>query len=45
VLPRSEDDPDDVDSDAEDHPYDDTRYRVLAGVKRIAKHIKVSLPN
>lgn len=45
VLPRSEDDPDDVDTDAEDHPWDDTRYRILAGVSRIAKRIPVSLPH
>jgi hypothetical protein len=30
VLPRDETNPDDVDSDAEDHDYDATRYRVLA---------------
>jgi len=30
VLPRDENDPDDVDSDAEDHAYDETRYRVTA---------------
>jgi len=30
TLPRDEDDPDDIDSDSEDHVYDDTRYRVLA---------------
>lgn len=29
TLPRDEDNPDDVDSDAEDHLYDDVRYRVL----------------
>lgn len=29
VLPRSERDPDDVDTDAEDHIGDETRYRVL----------------
>ena len=28
VLPRSDKDPDDVDTDAEDHPGDETRYRV-----------------
>lgn len=41
VLPRDEDDPDDVDTDAEDHAYDDTRYRVLAGNNRYATVIKV----
>jgi hypothetical protein len=29
VLPRDERDPDDVDSKAEDHAYDETRYRLL----------------
>ena len=29
VLPRDTKDPDDVDSDAEDHVADETRYRVL----------------
>lgn len=29
VLPRDEDDMDDVDTDAEDHPYDSVRYQVL----------------
>lgn len=29
TLPRDEDDPDDVDTAAEDHIYDETRYRVL----------------
>jgi hypothetical protein len=36
VLPRDKKDPDDVDTDAEDHDYDMARYRVL-GVKRIAE--------
>lgn len=36
VLPRDENDPDDVDTEAEDHPYDDTRYAVLAGNNRYA---------
>lgn len=29
VLPRDERDPDDVDTKAEDHAYDDTGYRLL----------------
>ncbi len=29
VLPRDEGDPDDVDTEAEDHAYDDTRYRLI----------------
>lgn len=33
VLPRSDKDPDDIDTDAEDHVADESRYRVLA-VKR-----------
>lgn len=36
VLPRDENDPDDVDTEAEDHPYDEARYRVLAGNNRYA---------
>lgn len=34
VLPRDAKNPDDVDSDAEDHDYDATRYRVLAERRR-----------
>ncbi len=30
VLPRDDRDPDDVDTNAEDHVYDETRYRVMA---------------
>jgi len=45
VLPRDDDDPDDVDSEAEDHPWDKTRYRVLKGRNRIARSIRVSLPH
>lgn len=41
TLPRDEDDPDDVDTDAEDHPYDMVRYRVLKGANRVARKIKV----
>ena len=44
VLPRDEDNEDDVDSEAEDHVYDDVRYRVLAGNNRFATSIKVTLP-
>jgi hypothetical protein len=44
ILPRDEVDPDDVDSEAEDHPWDDTRYRVLAGNSRIARKVKVTYP-
>lgn len=41
VLSRDEDNEDDVDSESEDHPYDDTRYRVLEGNDRTAKFVKV----
>jgi hypothetical protein len=41
VLPRDEDDPDDVDTEAEDHTWDETRYRILAGIERTAKEVKV----
>lgn len=40
-LPRDEDDPDDVDTDAEDHTYDMVRYRVLTSSNRAAKKITV----
>ena len=39
ILPRSSTDPDDVDTEAEDHAYDDVRYRVLAGTNRLATSI------
>ena len=29
VLPRSEKDPEDIDTEAEDHAYDETRYRLI----------------
>lgn len=35
VLPRDEDNPDDVDTDAEDHIWDEWRYRALASVRKI----------
>lgn len=40
VLPRSTKDPDDIDTDAEDHIADETRYRVLA-VKRESTKINL----
>ena len=40
-LPRDEKNPDDVDTDAEDHVYDMVRYRVLKGSNRYAKGIKI----
>jgi len=45
VLPRDEDDPDDVDTSAEDHPYDMTRYRVLKSSNRYAEKLNVQLPS
>ena len=44
VIPRDDDNPDDVDTDSEDHIYDDLRYRVLAGSRRLSTTIKVSFP-
>lgn len=37
VLPRDEDNPDDVDSSAEDHVYDEARYRVLQSAKNFIR--------
>jgi hypothetical protein len=44
TIPRNPDKPDDVDTEAEDHVYDDVRYRVLAGSNRIATKINASYP-
>lgn len=41
VLPRDEKNPEDVDSKAEDHVYDEIRYRVLAGVGKHPGTVKV----
>lgn len=41
-LPRDTKNPDDVDTDAEDHDWDATRYRILA-TKRTAKSISMSM--
>jgi hypothetical protein len=41
TLPRDEKKPDDVDTEAEDHPYDMTRYRMLKGNNRIATSLPV----
>jgi len=41
-LPRDEDNMDDVDTDAEDHPWDGVRYRVLASDGRLAKNLSVN---
>jgi hypothetical protein len=42
VLPRDEDDPEDIDTTAEDHAYDMVRYRCLRGANRAATHLKIS---
>jgi len=42
-LPRDKDDPDDVDSETEDHPYDMTRYRCTKGNNRDAKTLDVKI--
>ncbi len=44
VLPRDENKPDDVDTEAEDHAYDEVRYRCLAGNIRHATKIPVKHP-
>jgi hypothetical protein len=40
-LPRDEDDPDDVDTNAEDHVYDETRYMILDDKPVFAKKLSV----
>lgn len=42
-IPRDEDDPDDVDTDAPDHVYDEIRYRVAAGRNRYATALNGSV--
>lgn len=42
VLPRDDKDPEDVDTEAEDHPWDMCRYRVLKSSNRFATVIKLS---
>lgn len=44
TLPRDDTRIDDVDTTAEDHPYDMVRYRVLAGANRYARNINTHLP-
>lgn len=44
VLPRDPDNMDDVDTDSEDHIYDEVRYKVLSGNRRFATNIPVSYP-
>ena len=41
TLPMDPDKPEDVDTDAEDHPYDMVRYRCSQGNNRLAKEIGV----
>jgi hypothetical protein len=43
-LPLDPDKPDDVDTDAEDHPWDGTRFRILKGNERFAKEIDFRFP-
>lgn len=45
ALPRDEDKPDDIDTDAEDHCWDMVRYRVLASFNRAATKISVKYPH
>lgn len=45
TLPRDEDDPDDVDTESEDHVYDDVRYKVLQGTNRLATVIHAKFRN
>lgn len=45
VLPRDPNDLDDVDTEAEDHLYDDARYKCLDGKNRLATSLKVSHPS
>lgn len=44
TLPRDEKKIDDVDTTAEDHCYDQTRYRVLKGSNRIATKVNMRYP-
>ena len=43
-IPRDENDQDDVDTESEDHIYDEVRYRVLAGNNRASTTASASLP-
>lgn len=45
VLPRDEDDMDDVDTLAEDHIWDETRYRVLKGARKLPTTLPVKMVN
>ena len=41
-IPRDEDDPDDVDTDSEDHVYDETRYMILDNKPVFAGSLKIA---
>lgn len=43
-LQRDPKKPDDIDTKTEDHDYDETRYRVLAGKNRLADNLSVKRP-
>jgi hypothetical protein len=45
VLPRDPDNPEDVDTSAEDHTWDMTRYRVLKSSNRVATKLRVTFPS
>lgn len=44
TLPRDEDNMDDIDTAAEDHIWDMTRYRVLKGARKAAVDVRVKYP-
>lgn len=43
TLPRDTDNPDDIDSDAEDHIWDMLRFRLLAGTRTLAESLDVDI--
>lgn len=45
ILPRDEDDPDDVDTSAEDHAYDEIRYMILDSAPDFVRSLNVNLPH
>ena len=45
VLPRDEDDLDDVDTESIDHCWDDWRYRILQGSNHYATQVQTSFPH
>lgn len=44
-LPRNPDDMDDVDTTAEDHPWDSTRFRILKGNNRFTTVLNFQIPH